>query len=639
MTTRSFFAKLKRSVNFTTQLLLSRSFCSGIHASRRTNLASRIIPLGKPSISLLPVLDLWFQEGKAVNSDELRSIVKDLRDHKRYAQALQLESVYVMQWNIELTRKLNSVVFTQSANDQCLFTKTSDDILMTSGYIKIIDWVKGFLDATFTIKNLGAKPIGTPMVKTDRVLGCNRVKLKNPEQHRRLIGRLLHLGFTRPDITYATHQLCHFVQEPTEDHWQADLYMVSEWMRSKGLCPFSPGDQAVQLDLIGRVRGLNFAESYFQDLSDKDKSEKQYGALLKCYVREGLLDKSLSLMHKMKELGYASALDYNNIMCLYMRTDQHEKVPKVFAQMKEDGVSPNRFSYWICLSSYGARSDLASMEKLLEEMERRSYNNKDWNWNWNTYSLVANIYIKAGEKEKALINLKNCEHKAGSDALAYNHLISQYACLGNKNAVMRVWKLQKDMCKSPVNRDYKNILRSLLKLGDFEETKRLVEEWESSGNIYDFRVPNILLVAYSRKGMIEKAETMLRSMVDKGKTPTPNSWAIIAYGCVAKQEMEKAFQCMNEAVAVRAQSESWRPNKDIISSILSWISDNKDMDEVEEFVNSLKTVTSMTRDIYLSLIKVYVRCGKEVDGILESMKADDIVLDEDVKNILASKEL
>ncbi|KAF7822891.1 pentatricopeptide repeat-containing protein [Senna tora] len=489
---------MNRSVRLTTQLLLSRSFCSAKRVSHRRNLASRIIPLGNPSISLLPVLDHWVQEGNDVNYNELRSIVKGLRGRFRYNQALE----------------------------------------------------------------------------------------------------------------------------------------VSEWMRNKGLCPFSPGDQAVQLDLIGRVRGLNFAESYFQDLGDKDQTEKHYGALLKCYVREGLLDESLSLMHKMKEMGYASALNYNNIMSLYMHTDQPEKVPDVFAQMKVDGVVPDKFSYRICLSSYGTRSDIANMEKLLEEMERQSHIYKEW----NTYAMVAAFYIKAGEKEKALINLKNCEGKAGSDAVAYNHLISHYSSLGNKNAMMRVWKLQKDKCKKQINRDYINMMGSLLKLGDHEEMERLVEEWESSRNIYDFRVPNILLIGYSRKGMIEKAETMLRSMVDKGKTPTPNSWNIIASGYVAKQEMEKAFQCMKEAVAVRAQNEGWRPKPDIISSVLSWITDNKDMDEVEEFVNSLKTVTSMNRDMYLSLIKVYVRCGKEVDGILESMKAGDIVLDEEVKNILGSKE-
>lgn len=404
-------------------------------------------------------------------------------------------------------------------------------------------------------------------------------------------------------------------------------------MRSKGLCPFSPGDEAVQLNLIGRVRGLSFAESYFHDLSDGDKTEKHYGALLNCYVREGLLDKSLSLMHKMKELGYVSTLYYNNIMSLYMQTDQHEKIPEVLTQMKENGLLPDKFSYRICLTFYGTRSDLVNLEKLLKVMERQG----DIFQDWETYSMVANFFIKAGEKEKALIYLKKCEDKVGSKSLAYSHLISHYATLGDKEAVMRLWNLQKTKCKKQVNRDYITMLGSLVKLGVLEEAERLLlDEWQSSGNYYDFRVPNVVLIGYTKKGMIENAERMLKCLVGLGNSPTPNSWAIIAAGYVAKQEMEKAFQCLKKAVAVRSENEGWRPKHDIISSILSWISDNKDFDEVEEFVNSLKLVIPMDRNMYLSLIKVHVRCGKDLNRILKSMKADEIVIDEEVENILSS---
>jgi pentatricopeptide repeat protein len=405
-------------------------------------------------------------------------------------------------------------------------------------------------------------------------------------------------------------------------------------MSSKGLCPISATDHAVQLNLIGKVRGLESVESYFQNLSDEDKTEKAYGALLNCYVREGLVDKSLSLMQTMKDLGFVSVLNFNNIMCLYLQTERYEKVPVVLASMKKAGVSPDNFTYRICINSYGASSDLIGMEKLLEEMERQSHIRLDW----ITYSMVANHYIKADMKEKALIYLKKCEDKADKhDVIAYNYLISHYANLGNKNAMMRLWKLQKNNCKKQLNREYITILGSLVKLGELDEAEKLLLEWDLSGNVYDFRVPNVLLIGYSKNGMIEKAETMLRSMVEKGKNPIPNSWAIIAAGYVDKENMEKAFQCMKEAFALQAQNKGWRPKSNVISSILSWATNNRDINEVEDFVNSLKTVTSMNRDMYLSLIKMYVRCGKEVDKILESMRADNIELDDEIGEIINSR--
>ncbi|MED6164439.1 hypothetical protein PIB30_090116 [Stylosanthes scabra] len=497
-----FSAILHKSRNSTSTFLQhSRIWFSTNNQVKRTNrknLYSRISPLGDPSVSVVPVLDNWLQEGHAVNAPELQFIVKDLRSHKRFNQALE----------------------------------------------------------------------------------------------------------------------------------------VSEWMSSKGLCPISASDQAIQLDLIGKVRRLDYAESYFQNLSDQEKTEKLQGALLNCYVREGLVDKSLSQMQKMKEMGIASSLSYNNIMCLYMKKDLYDKVPGVLAQMKEDGVSPTIFSYKFCINSYGARSDLANVEKILEEMENDSCISPDW----PMYSMIANFYIKEGLEEKALFYLKKCEDKADkSDTLAYNHLISHYASLRNKKEMMRLWELQKSNCKKQRNREYVTMLGCLVKLREFGQAEELLREWESSGNYYDFRVPNILLIGYSQNGLIEKGERMLQSMVEKGKTPTPNSWSIIASGYNANENMEKAFQCMKEALALQAENKGWRPKPNIISSILSWASTNRDAEEIEDFVNSFKNVIPMNRDKYLPLIKAYVRCGKGVDGILESMKIDKIKLDEEIESILGSR--
>ncbi|KAB1216580.1 hypothetical protein CJ030_MR4G002180 [Morella rubra] len=478
MASRIFFASLK-SLNLSTKaILMIRPYSTGRHASSRRNLFSIISPLGDPSLSLVPVLDRWVDEGNKVKVLEFQRIVRDLRARRRFNHALE----------------------------------------------------------------------------------------------------------------------------------------VSEWINCKKLCSFSPGDHAVLLDLIGRVRGLDSAESYFNNLSDQDKIDKTYGALLNCYVREGLIDKSLSHMQSMKEMGFASTpLNYNNIMCLYTNTGELEKVPDVFSEMKNNGVSPDNFSYRICINSYGARSDLKSMEKVLDEMESLPNISVDW----TTYAMVANYYIKAGIRDKALIYLRKCEEKVNKDALGYNHLISHYASIGNKDEMMRLWDAQKSNCKKIMNRDYVTMLGSLVKVGELEGAEKLLEEWESSCYCYDFRVPNVLLIGYSQKGLIEKAEAILRRIVQKGKTPTPNSWAILAAGYLDNQNMEKAFECTKEALAVQTENKLWRPKRSLISSVLSWLSDKGDIEEVEAFLSSLKTVASMDREIYDGLVKAYIRSGKEEDdGLL-----------------------
>ncbi|XP_059633050.1 pentatricopeptide repeat-containing protein At4g21705, mitochondrial-like [Cornus florida] len=411
---------------------------------------------------------------------------------------------------------------------------------------------------------------------------------------------------------------------------------ISEWMSGKGLLPLSPGDCAVQLDLIGTVRGLKAAEIFFHNLSDQEKIDKTYGALLNCYVREGLIDKSLSLMQKMKEMGFASsALSYNDIMCLYAHTGQIEKIPDVLSEMKKNGVSPNNFSYKICINSYGRRSQIESMEKVLEEME----NDHQISVDWSTYCTVANCYIKNGFNEKALIFLKKSETKLHKDAVGYNYLISLYANLGKKDDVMRLWSLQKVVCKKLFNRDYIVMLSSLVKLDELEETEALVKEWESSCLYYDFRVPNVLLIGYCQKGLIEKAEASLQDIIERGKTPTPNSWAIIAAAHLDKQNMGKALECMKEALAVQAENQGWRPKPRLIISILNWLDKNGEVEELEAFLRSLENIVLVDRELCHALAEANFRSSKVVVGIEEGKEADKIDEDEEEKNLLGEKNL
>lgn len=410
---------------------------------------------------------------------------------------------------------------------------------------------------------------------------------------------------------------------------------ISEWMNKKGVCIFSPTEHAVQLDLIGRVHGFASAESYFNNLKEQDKTEKTYGALLNCYVRQRQTDKSLSHLQKMKEIGFASSpLTYNDIMCLYVNLGQHEKVPDVLAEMKENKVSPDNFSYRICMNSYGVRSDLEGMEKVLKEMESQPHIVMDW----NTYTVAANIYIKAGITNKATNALKKSEERLDKkDATAYNQLISLHASLGNKEEVLRLWDLQKGACKRCINKDYMITLDSLVRLGELEEAQKVLEEWQSSENCYDFRVPNSLIVGYAEKGQCEKAETLLENLMEKGRMTTPNSWGIVAAKYLEKDETQKALDCIKAALSL-CPGKVWKPNPRVTARILSWLGDKGSVEEVEAFVDSLRTVVPVNRHMYHSLLKAHIRDGRAINALLDGMKAEKIDEDEETKNILAMRQ-
>ncbi|KAL0361435.1 UNVERIFIED_CONTAM: Retrovirus-related Pol polyprotein from transposon RE2 [Sesamum radiatum] len=71
-----------------------------------------------------------------------------------------------------------------------------------------------------------ANPALTPLPAGLKLSRDSGTYLQEPDRFRRLIGRLLYLGFTRPDISFAVQQLSQFLQHPTDHHWHVATHIV-----------------------------------------------------------------------------------------------------------------------------------------------------------------------------------------------------------------------------------------------------------------------------------------------------------------------------------------------------------------------------------------------------------------------------
>ncbi|KAL2231133.1 uncharacterized protein LOC110012714 [Sesamum indicum] len=176
-------------------------------------------------------------------------------------------------WNEEFTNKMKLFGFEQCSHDHCLFIKGTgvnliallvyvDDILITSASENSIMIVKNYLDKLFTVKHLGnakyflglelahskqglvvtqhkyaqdiIKDVGlkngknstTPLPPGLKLSADAGAALTDPSRYRRLVGRLLYLGFTRPDLCYVVQQLSQHLQQPCEKHWETAIHVV-----------------------------------------------------------------------------------------------------------------------------------------------------------------------------------------------------------------------------------------------------------------------------------------------------------------------------------------------------------------------------------------------------------------------------
>jgi hypothetical protein len=177
------------------------------------------------------------------------------------------------QWYAKLTSLLVKEGYKQSNADHSLFTLSQqdeftalliyvDDIILSGTSLHEIDRIKTILDNNFKIKDLGvvkyflglevahskagisisqrkycldllndsgllgSKPASTPLDPSIKLHNDDGKIFDDVGLYRRLVGKLLYLTNTRPDIAFATQQLSQFMHKPTMTHYKAACRVI-----------------------------------------------------------------------------------------------------------------------------------------------------------------------------------------------------------------------------------------------------------------------------------------------------------------------------------------------------------------------------------------------------------------------------
>ncbi|EOY21968.1 Uncharacterized protein TCM_014135 [Theobroma cacao] len=124
-------------------------------------------------------------------------------------------------------------LFTMNTNDGefiALLTYV-DDILIGSTSAQTAAARKYTLDLLEEYGLLGAKPTSTLIdYNTKLTKASQEEEITDPTRYRQLVGKLLYLTFTRPDISFAMQTLAQFMDKPAHDHYMA-AYRVLKYLK------------------------------------------------------------------------------------------------------------------------------------------------------------------------------------------------------------------------------------------------------------------------------------------------------------------------------------------------------------------------------------------------------------------------
>ena len=379
---------------------------------------------------------------------------------------------------------------------------------------------------------------------------------------------------------------------------------ILEWMEDH-TDDSSEREQALRLSIIYKLKGIHEAEKYFASLPPAAKTAPTYGALLHCYCTNKWIHKAVAHFKEMDKLNFVDIVAFNNLMGLYMKVGQPRKVPPLAEEMKQKNIQLTNYSYSVLIQSYGCLNDLEGLERIANEVQLPNKTNSDW----TMYSSLATAYIRAGQSEKAKGTLKKLEQfldgSYNPDCVAYHHLISLSTSLGDLEYVTRVWDKLKSRFKSCNNVSYLNMLYSLSRLGDVEGMKKCLQEWELSYQIYDVKLPIVVIDACLKRGMIEDAEQLLKDATRRdGERMWKSRVSLMKY-YLEKHQIDSALRHMELAI-----NNGWKQCRGKINMFLDYFMKEKDVDGAERFCHTLKGAQALDSGVYLSLLQIYAAAGK-----------------------------
>jgi len=104
---------------------------------------------------------------------------------------------------------------------------------------------------------LGCKPVETPMETTTKVGFKTNSKPVDKERYQKLVGKLIYLAHTRPDISFAVSTASQFINQPIDDHMNI-VYRILKYLKKtsgQGLFFHKTMNRNIEI-YICRLRGF-----------------------------------------------------------------------------------------------------------------------------------------------------------------------------------------------------------------------------------------------------------------------------------------------------------------------------------------------------------------------------------------------
>ncbi|XP_034196822.1 pentatricopeptide repeat-containing protein At2g20710, mitochondrial-like [Prunus dulcis] len=190
--------------------------------------------------------------------------------------------------------------------------------------------------------------------------------------------------------------------------------------------------------------------------------------------------------------------------------------------------------------------------------------------------------------------------------------MTSYAAIGSKHEVYRIWELYKNVVGF-YNNGYRCMLSSLLKMDDIYGAEKIVEEWESGNKFFNIQIPNLLINAYCRKGLLEKAKSYVKKLSEGGKECC-RTWALLATTYHMNDRMEEAVETLKMA-ASSASRPGWKFDNSTLAACFEYLKQKGDVEKAHELLILFRERGHFTTDLCDKIRNYIGGCAPPGSGV------------------------
>ncbi|KAI3869515.1 hypothetical protein MKX03_033238 [Papaver bracteatum] len=237
-------------------------------------------------------------------------------------------------------------------------------------------------------------------------------------------------------------------------------------------------DRSTTLKIIERLGGdlkNNHARCILLDMPKKGVQwdEDFFIELIYSYGKSGIVQESVNMFQKMKELGVERSIKtYDALFQVILRKGREAMARRFFNAMLQDGVMPTCRTYNIMIGGFFLSEKVRTAERFFKEMQEGEISPNDV-----TYNTMINGYCRVKQMEHAekfFVEMK--EKKFIPDVISYTTMIKGYVSTGRVDDGLRLFEEMASAGIQPTDITYSTLLPGLCEADKMPEAHKLLKD-------------------------------------------------------------------------------------------------------------------------------------------------------------------